>query len=116
MVGSSLPSRAQTRSSAAFARRSGARAQRLTTTRAVRRAIVSVAGLVGAPVVNQSGQTVGKLVDVVVRMHAGDRYPPITGLLVRVGSRTSFLAASSVGSIEHRLIRLRSSRLDLRDF
>jgi CBS domain-containing protein len=116
VVRPSLPRRAQTRSSAAFARRNDARVQRLTASRALRRAIVSVAGLVGAPVVNQSGQSVGKLVDIVARMHAGDRYPPITGLLVKVGSRTSFLAASSVGSIEHRCIRLRSSRLDLRDF
>jgi hypothetical protein len=112
----SLPRRAQTRSTSAFARRTDARTQRLTASRALRRAIVSVAGLVGAPVVNQSGQSVGRLVDVVARMHAGDRYPPITGLLVKVGSRTSFLAASSVASIEHRCVRLQSSRLDLRDF
>lgn len=65
---------------------------------------------------NQSGQRVGKVVDLVARMHAGDRYPPVTGLLVRVGSRTSFLASSSVASIEHRSVTLASSRLDLRDF
>jgi CBS domain-containing protein len=100
----------------AFTRRSNARAQRLTTSREVRRAIVSVAGLVGVQVSNQSGQHVGKLVDVVARMHAGDRYPPITGLLIKVGSRTSFLSVSSVASITHRTVTLRSSRLDLRDF
>jgi MgtE intracellular N domain/CBS domain len=111
-----VPRRASPPSGAAFARRGTSRAQRLTTTRAVRRGIVSVAGLVGAPVRNQSGQRVGKLVDVVARMHAGDRYPPITGLLIRVGSRTSFVAASSVGRIEHRSVTLSSSRLDLRDF
>jgi CBS domain-containing protein len=113
MVLPALPRRAA--SGAGLARRS-ARAQRLTTTREVRRAIVSVAGLVGAPVRNQSGQIVGKVVDIVARMHAGDRYPPITGLLIGVGSRTSFLAANSVGSIEHRSVTLRSSRLDLRDY
>src|ERR1700722_13519663 len=113
MVIPALPRRAP--SGAASPRRS-ARAQRLTTTREVRRAIVSVAGLVGAPVRNQSGQIVGKIVDVVARMHAGDQYPPITGLLVRVGSRTSFLAVSAVASIEHRSVTLSSARLDLRDF
>jgi CBS domain-containing protein len=100
----------------AFTRRSTARAQRLTTSREVRRAIVSVAGLVGAQVSNQSGQHVGRVVDLVARMHAGDQYPPITGLLVKVGSRTSFLAVSSVASISHQAVTLRSSRLDLRDF
>jgi len=100
----------------ALTRLSAARVQRLTASREVRRAIVSVAGLVGAPVLNQSGQAVGKLVDLVARMREEDQYPPITGLLVRVGSRTSFLAVSSVASIGHRAVGLRSSRLDLRDF
>lgn len=117
MVTASSPRlRTSSRAGSALARRGAARAQRLTTTREVRRAIVSVAGLVGAPVRNQTGQSVGKLIDVVARMHAGDRYPPITGLLVRVGSRVSFLAVGAVAEIEHRAVTLRSSRLDLRDF
>ncbi len=99
-----------------LARRSKARTQRLTATREVRHAIVSVAGLVGAPVHNQAGQPVGKVVDIVARVHGGDRYPPITGLLIRVGSRTSFLAASAVASIGHRSLTLSNARLDLRDF
>ena len=69
----------------ALRRRSAARAGRLTTTRAVRQAIVSVAGLVGAPVLNQAEQQVGKVLDVVARIHGDDRYPPVTGILVRVG-------------------------------
>ncbi|HEY2280875.1 MAG TPA: PRC-barrel domain-containing protein, partial [Streptosporangiaceae bacterium] len=64
---------------------------RLTTRRAVQQAIVSVASLVGAPVFNQRGQRVGKLVDLVARMQGQDRYPPLTGLLLRIGSRNSFL-------------------------
>ena len=113
MVRPALPRRP---SASGSARGGTTRAERLTTTREVRRAIVSVAGLVGSPVRNQSGQVVGEVADIVARMHAGDRYPPITGLLIRVGSRTSFLAASTVGSIEHRSVTLSSARLDLRDF
>lgn len=116
MVGPSIPRRTAALAGAALVGRGAARAQRLTTTREVRRAIVSVAGLVGAPVRNQSGQNVGKIVDIVARLHAGDRYPPITGLLLRVGSRTSFLAVASVATIEHRSVTLSSARLDLRDF
>lgn len=97
-------------------RRTSGRADRLTTLREVRRAIVSVAGLVGAPVLNQAGQDVGRMVDVVARIHGEDRYPPVTGILVRVGRRTSFLAADSVAGVDHRLVRLRTARLDLRDF
>ena len=97
-------------------RRTAGRADRLTTLREVRRAIVSVAGLVGAQVLNQAGQDVGRLVDVVARVRGEDRYPPVAGILVRVGRRTSFLAADTIAGVDHRLVRLRSARLDLRDF
>ena len=87
---------------------------RLTTRRAVQQAIVSVASLVGAPVYNQRGQRVGKLVDLVARIHGQDRYPPLTGLLLRVGSRTSFLPIEAVEHIGHQSVSLRTDRLDLR--
>jgi CBS domain-containing protein len=116
MAGPTSPRLPASLTGGGFSRRSSARAQRLTTSREVRRTIVSVAGLVGAQVSNQAGQHVGRLVDLVARMHGDDQYPPITGLLIKVGSRTSFLDASSVASISHRAVTLQSSRLDLRDF
>lgn len=112
----SLPSKHLTPAVDALRRRSAARAGRLTTTRAVRQAIVSLAGLIGTPVLNQTGEPVGKLVDVVARLHGEDRYPPMTGILVRVGRRTSFLDADKVAHVEHRLIRLRTAQMDLRDY
>jgi CBS domain-containing protein len=89
---------------------------RLTTRRAVQQAIVSVASLVGAPVFNQRGQRVGKLVDLVARMQGQDRYPPLTGLLLRIGTRNSFLPIEAVDSINHQSVHLRTARLDLREF
>jgi CBS domain-containing protein/sporulation protein YlmC with PRC-barrel domain len=89
---------------------------RLTTRRAVQQAIVSMASLVGSPVYNQAGQRVGKLVDLVARIHGQDRYPPLTGLLVRVGSRISFLPIETVENIAHQSVSLRTARLDLREF
>jgi CBS domain-containing protein len=100
----------------ALRRRSAARAGRLTTNRAVRQAIVSVAGLVGAPVLNQAEQQVGKVIDVVARIHGDDRYPPVTGILVRVGRRSSFLDADKIGHVDHRLVHLKTAQMDLRDF
>src|ERR1700744_4581296 len=83
---------------------------------AVPTAIVSLATLVGSPVYNQHGQRVGKLVDLVARIHGQDRYPPLTGLLLRVGSRTSYLPIDAVENIGHQSVSLRTARLDLRDF
>jgi hypothetical protein len=92
------------------------RNDRLTTRRAVRQAIVSLASLVGAPVFNQAGQRVGRVVDLMARMHGQDPYPPLTGLLLHVGSRNSFLPIESVEKFAHQAVYLRASRLDLREF
>jgi CBS domain-containing protein len=97
-------------------RRVAARAQRLTTTRAVRQSIVSLAAIIGSPVRNQTGAQLGRLVDVVARVHGDERYPPVTGLVVRVGRRRSFIDASAVATIDHRDVRLGTARVDLRDF
>jgi CBS domain-containing protein len=112
MVSSPSPRRLMAPAADALRRRN----TRLTTRRAVQQAIVSVASLAGAPVFNQAGQRVGKLVDLVARMQGQDRYPPLTGLLLRVGSRTSFLPIEAVENIAHQSVYLRTARLDLREF
>ena len=92
------------------------RTQRLLANRAVREALVSLAGIVGRPVRNQSGAEIGKLADVVCRWSGQETYPPVSGLVVRVGRRLAFVDASAVDSIQNSEIVLRSARLDLRDF
>jgi len=77
--------------------------------------LISVAGLIGRPVRNQAAAEIGRVVDVVVRWH-GERYPPITGLVVRVGRRQSWVPATDIAEITGHLVTLRSARLDLRDF
>jgi len=97
-------------------RRVAARSERLSTTRTVRQALVSLAGIIATPVRNQAGEDVGRLVDVVARIHGDERYPPVTGLVVRVGRRQAFLDAEAIQTVDHGGVRLRTSRLDLRDF
>ncbi|MBJ7338845.1 CBS domain-containing protein [Mycolicibacterium sp.] len=92
------------------------RAERISNRRAVREALISVAGLIGTPVSNQVGQPVGRLVDLVARMNSGDRYPPLSGLLVAVGSRHAFLPIETVGEITQRTVQLAAARVDLREF
>ncbi|HMC52822.1 MAG TPA: hypothetical protein VKI64_08690, partial [Acidimicrobiales bacterium] len=99
-----------------FRARRDERSRRILATRAVREAIVSLAGLIGRPVCNQAGAEMGRLVDVVARMAEGDRYPPVTGLVVRVGRRAAFIDASAIERLSHGEIVLRTARLDLRDF
>lgn len=92
------------------------RTERILAASAVRDAIVSVAGLIGRPVRNQAGDEIGRLVDVVARWSDGQTYPPMTGLVVRVGRRLAFVDSSAVERVAHAQVVLRSARLDLRDF
>ena len=92
------------------------RTRRILATREVRDAIVSLAGLIGRPVLNQAGSEIGRLTDVVCRWSDGQTYPPVTGLVVRVGRRLAFVDASAIGEMTHDRITLQTARLDLRDF
>ena len=95
----------------------GGVSQRLMTSRHVRQNIVSLVGLIGAPVLNQSGEEVGRLVDMVAQVHGNtDPYPALTGIVVRVGRRRAFLDASAIDRVERRSVTLRTARLDLREF
>jgi CBS domain-containing protein/sporulation protein YlmC with PRC-barrel domain len=77
--------------------------------------LVSVAGLVGRTVRNQTGSEIGRVRDVVVRWD-DSLYPAVTGLVVRVGRRSAFIHASIVERLDEQGVSLRSAQLDLRDF
>jgi CBS domain-containing protein/sporulation protein YlmC with PRC-barrel domain len=91
------------------------RTRRILASEGVFDSIVSLAGLLGRPVRNQSGQEIGRLDDVVARWADGQVYPPVSGLIIRVGRRLAFVPASAIDRIGHAEVVLRSSRLDLRD-
>jgi len=104
------------------------RSRRLLAVRQVREALISLAGLLDRPVRNQAGAEVGRLADVVARWtgaanggtqgdaQGDEAYPPVTGLVVRIGGRRAFVDADQVAQVSPREVRLRSARLDLRDF
>ncbi|MEV8527232.1 CBS domain-containing protein [Streptomyces sp. NPDC052000] len=91
-------------------------ARRTTAARAVRGSLVSVAGLVGGPVTNQAGDDVGRVVDVVARLYGTDPYPPVTGLVIRVGRRRAFLQVDAVEQVAAGRVGLRTARMDLREY
>ncbi|MEV7775019.1 CBS domain-containing protein [Kitasatospora sp. NPDC086791] len=90
--------------------------RRATASRAVRSSLVSLAGLIGSPVANQAGEEMGRVVDVVARLYGPEPYPPVTGLIIRIGRRRAFIAADAVDRIRTDRIRLRTARVDLREF
>jgi CBS domain-containing protein/flagellar motility protein MotE (MotC chaperone) len=88
----------------------------LLTVRAVRESLISVAGIISAPVLNQTGAEIGRVVDVVARWDGEEPYPPVIGFVVRIGRRLAWLSMDQVGDVQHDRVLLRSARLDLRDF
>src|ERR1700691_5852606 len=91
------------------------RVERLTALRHVRSELVSLAGLIGKPVINQAGQQIGHVADVVARWDSNQPYPPVTGLIARVGRRRAWLPIDAVQEFGRDRIRLRTARLDLRE-
>lgn len=91
------------------------RTRRLLANRAVADALHSVAGLSGRPVRAGDGETVGRIVDLVARWDGG-AYPPIIGLVVRVGFRRVFVPIEQAPEVTSDGVRLATARLDLRDF
>ena len=78
--------------------------------------LLSVAGLIGSPVIHKGGQEVGTLVDLVCHWDSEQKYPPLSGILVKVGRRIVWTPADEIASVSARKIQLKTARLDLRDF
>jgi sporulation protein YlmC with PRC-barrel domain len=72
--------------------------------------LLSVANLIGRPVVDPTGHRVGRIRDIVVRWEPGAAHPPVVGLLVKVGQTLAKLPAGEV-TLTQSLVRLRSNRV-----
>jgi magnesium transporter len=70
--------------------------------------------VIGRPVRDPNGEPIGKLADLIVAV--GDRYPPVTGLVVETGRRRIFLPWSSVESLDPSGARLRTGTIDIDKF
>jgi sporulation protein YlmC with PRC-barrel domain len=79
------------------------------------KATLRLSRLLKRPVADSSGETIGRLADVIVRLRGAD-YPLVTGVVVAVGGREIFVPIDQVVSFRDDPIRLNSARLSLRHF
>jgi CBS domain-containing protein len=77
--------------------------------------ILHLSSLVGSPLRDSDRERLGKTEDVIVRL-GGTGYPPITGFLVNVAGRTSYLGIDRVSDVGPDGVVLRKAKLDLRHF
>ncbi len=74
-----------------------------------------LAGLLDCQLLSPSGEGVGKVDDVIVRLRGGD-YPLVTGLVAKVGGRRVFLPISRVAELGDQRVVLSEAQVDLRSF
>jgi hypothetical protein len=77
--------------------------------------ILHLSTVVGSPLRDADGERLGKVEDLIVRL-GGVGYPPITGVLVTVAGRQSYLGVERVSDIGSDGVVLRKAKLDLRHF
>jgi hypothetical protein len=63
--------------------------------------LVSIAGLRGRFVFDRTGQYVGRLADLVVRLDTEDPHPPIHGALVRAGAKLHYIPEAAIAGIRY---------------
>ena len=78
-------------------------------------ATLRLSRLLRRPVADRTGESLGRLADVIVRLRGAD-YPLVTGLVAAVGGRDVFVPAEQVADLQADPLRLSSARLDLRRF
>jgi CBS domain-containing protein len=78
-------------------------------------AVLHLSLVVGASLLDPDGERLGRVDDLIVRL-GEPGYPPITGLLVSVAGRQSYLAADAVADLAPSGVALHSSKLDLGHF
>jgi CBS domain-containing protein len=77
--------------------------------------ILHLSTVVGSALRDSNGERLGRVQDLIVRL-GGVGYPPITGVLVTVAGRTSYLGVERVSDIAASGVVLRKAKLDLRPF
>lgn len=78
--------------------------------------LLSVAGMAGKKIVNQEGQELGTVADLVCHWDVKETYPPLTGIIAKVAWRKVWISRSNIKEITTKSVVLGNAKLDLREF
>jgi CBS domain-containing protein/sporulation protein YlmC with PRC-barrel domain len=79
-------------------------------------AVLHLSALAGSPLLDSAGERLGRVEDVIVRLDAGDKLPPVTGLKARIGGREMFVPADRIATLEEHAARTSTTKLNLAQF
>jgi CBS domain-containing protein len=78
--------------------------------------VLHLSSLVGSPLLDSSGERLGKVEDLIARFDAGDSLPPVTGLMARIGGRKMFVPAGRIAALEQAAATTSTTELNLAQF
>ena len=78
--------------------------------------VIHLSQLLRASVLARSGDAVGRVEDVIVRLRGADAYPAVTGIVGGVGGRRVFIGRKSIEELTADRVVLTKNKLDLRGF
>ncbi len=77
--------------------------------------IIHLSTIVRRPIVDQAGERVGRVHDLVARL-GHDAHPPLVGAVVRIEGRNLFVPIRKIGGLGEGRVRFEGRRVDLRRF
>ena len=78
--------------------------------------VLHLSTVVGSPLLDSSGERLGRVEDVIVRLDTGAQLPPVTGLKARIGGREMFLPADRLDRLEEGAAHTSTTKLNLAQF
>jgi CBS domain-containing protein/sporulation protein YlmC with PRC-barrel domain len=78
--------------------------------------VVHLSSLAGSPLLDSTGERLGRVEDVVARLDHGEGLPPVIGLKARIGGRGSFVPIDRVQRLDPAAARMATTKVDLAQF
>jgi CBS domain-containing protein len=78
--------------------------------------LIHLSQLLRAPVVTPSGEAIGRVDDIIVRLRGADTYPLVTGIVAAVGGWRVFVGSGSIQRFDPDRVTMVHNTIDLRRF
>ena len=79
-------------------------------------AIVHLSSVASSPLLDSSGERLGRIEDVVARLDVADQLPSVVGLVARIGGREMFVPMNRIDRLERATARTATTKLNLAQF